>query len=150
MPHLQPAQVLEQFASFLQEDVRAEIDDEFVDGQVGSMSSTMRYLSQELRHRDEVTSRQRASLLEGLEAVDGRCDETAVVESAADARDRIENASANSNELETVLVSACNDVLETIDAELEGDAARAAREPLYDYLRVRVEGQLEMLGRDRT
>lgn len=148
MPHLQPAQVLERFASFLQEEVRGEIDDEFVDGQVGSMSSTMRYLSQELRHKHDVTIRQRKSLLDALEAVERNCDETAVVESATDARDRIENASANDDELESVLVSACNDVLDAIDTELDGDAARAAREPLYDYLRVRVEGQLEMLGRD--
>lgn len=151
MPHLQPAQVLEEFASFLQDDVRAEIDDEFVDGQVGSMSSTMRYLSQQLRHEHEVTVRQRDSLLEALAAVERNCDDTAVVESAASARERIENASADDgNELETVLISACNDVLDAINAELEGDAASAAREPLYDFLRVRVEGQLELLGRDAS
>ena len=149
MPHLQPAQVLEEFASFLQNDVRAEIDDEFVDGQVGSMSSTMRYLSQQLRQKHEVTVRQRDSLLEGLTAVEQRCDDPDVVETTASARERIENASADdSEELETVLVSTCNDVLETIDADLEGEEANAARKPLYDFLRVRVEGQLEMLGRD--
>lgn len=149
MPHLQPAQVIEQFASFLQDDVRAEIDDEFVDGQVGSMSSTMRYLADQLRQQREVTRRQRDSLLEALEAVERDCESTAVTGAAADARERIENASgADGDELEFALVSACNDVLDEINAELEGDAARAAREPLYDFLRVRVEGQLEMLGRD--
>ncbi|SEH17244.1 hypothetical protein SAMN04487967_3081 [Natronorubrum sediminis] len=149
MPHLQPAHVLEEFASFLQNDVRAEIDDEFVDGQVGSMSSTMRYLSRQLRQKHEITVRQRDSLLEGLAAIEQDCDDPAVVESVAAAQERIERTPAEeSTELETVLVSTCNDVLETIDAELEGDDAGSAREPLYDFLRVRVEGQLEMLGRD--
>jgi len=45
MPHLNPERVLERFSTFLQEDVRAEIDDEFIDGQVGSMSSTLSYLA---------------------------------------------------------------------------------------------------------
>ncbi|THE64034.1 hypothetical protein D8Y22_15020 [Salinadaptatus halalkaliphilus] len=149
MPHLEPAQVIEQFASFLQDDVRAEIDDEFVEGQVGSMSSTMRYLATQLRQQRAVTRRQRAALLEALEAVERDCEESAVTDAAADARERIEHASeADGDDLEPVLVSTCNDVLDTINAELEGDAANEARKPLYDFLRVRVEGQLEMLGRD--
>lgn len=150
MPHLQPAQVIEQFASFLQEDVRAEIDDEFVDGQVGSMSSTMRYLAAQLRQQSEITRRQRDSLLEALDTVERDCESIAVADAASDARERIEASDADGKKLESLLVSACNDVLDEITAELEGDDARAARDPLYEFLRVRVEGQLQMLGRDAT
>lgn len=148
MPHLKPARVLERFSSYLYTDVRPEIDDEFVDGQVGSMSSTLNHLARQLRTERAVMERQRESLLDGLGAVAADCDDETVAAAADEARDRVASADAcEVDEIRTVLVDACNDVLETIDRELDGDAARAARRPLYEFLRVRVEGQLEMLGR---
>ena len=149
MPHLRPARVLEEFSSYLQSEVRPAIDDEFVSGQVGSMSSTLSYLARELAGKGEVTERQRATLEAGLREVAEECDDEAVRERATAARERVtEAAEDDPNELEATLVEVANDVLDAINAELDGAAARAAREPLYEFLRVRVEGQLEMLGRD--
>lgn len=149
MPHLEPERVLERFSTYLREDVREEIDDEFVAGQVGSMSSTLQYLSQQLELERDVTIRQRETLLDSLAEVEERCDDGTVREEARRARERIEEADTGDvDELETTLVSACNDVLESINAELDGEEAREARRPLYGFLRTRVEGQLELLGRD--
>lgn len=149
MPHLNPERVLDRFSTFLQEDVRAEIDDEFVDGQVGSMSSTLSHLARELRLKREVTMEQRRVLLDGLESVERNCVDTTVTEAAERARERVGYASAGDvDELESVLVDACNDVLDAINTELDGSDARDARKPLYEFLRVRVDGQLELLGRD--
>ncbi|PGF17690.1 hypothetical protein CP556_17365 [Natrinema sp. CBA1119] len=149
MPHLNPERVLERFSTFLQEDVRAEIDDEFIDGQVGSMSSTLSYLASELRLKREMTIRQRQALVDGLETVTRNCDDLAVSEAAERGRERIAEAqTGDTTELESVLIETCNDVLETINEELAGSNARDARAPLYEFLRVRVDSQLAMLGRD--
>jgi hypothetical protein len=154
MPHLRPARVLERFSSFLYTDVKPEIDDEFVEGQVGSMSSTLSFLAQQLEAEHAMTMRQRETLLDGLETVATDCDDETVVEAAESARERVAEAGTGDgagdggvDEVQSALVDAANDVLATIDRELDGDAARAARRPLYEFLRVRVEGQLEMLGR---
>ncbi|WP_175607302.1 hypothetical protein [Natrinema saccharevitans] len=42
-------------------------------------------------------------------------------------------------------MAVADDVLTTIDAELDGDAAAVARRPLYDFLRTRVDEQLRLL-----
>jgi len=133
----------------LQSEVRPAIDDEFVSGQVGSMSSTLSYLAQELRQKGAVTERQREVLEAGLREVAAECEDETVRERAGAARERVAEAAGDDpNELEATLVQAANEVLDAINDELDGAAASAAREPLYEFLRVRVEGQLELLGRD--
>lgn len=113
------------------------------------MSSTLSYLAQELRQKREITERQRTALEAGLREVAEASEDETVRERAAAARERVAEAAGDDpTELEATLVEAANDVLDAIGDELEAEAASRAREPLYDFLRVRVEAQLEMLGRD--
>jgi len=153
MPYLKPEETMRQFSKFVLEEVRPRIEDEFVRAQLGSMSSTLRFMSGEIQGMDEAVEAQRrtfVSSLDGVEAaLDGSEAETdRVLEAVEDARERVDaNADADTRETEKALLAACEDVLQTIDDELDGDDARSARRPLYDFLDVRVESQLRMCGR---
>lgn len=155
MPYLDPEHVLQQFAGYLQGDVRDAIDDDhkFVKAQVGSMSSSLNFLARELDSMTADLETQRESLLDALDAVEETIeddDKAADVEaSIEDARARIEDADTNDDyEYERVLTDAATDVLETID-EMNPQEATRVREPLYAYINTRVRTQIEALGGDR-
>lgn len=152
MPYLDPSRVLARFSSFAREEIRPEIDDEFTRGQIGSMSSTMRFLANELSGQRAALTRQREALLDALDELEETLDRTElepIVDTVSSARTRVKDVDEGTDELESALLSASNDVLAEIDRNLEGETARRARRPLYDFLDVRVQSQLEMLGRDR-
>jgi len=105
-------------------------------------------MSGEIQGMDEAVEAQRgtfAAALDGVEAAVGENEEK-VLESVEDARESVDE-DVGTRELEESLLVACENILQAIDDELEGDEARRARGPLYDFLDVRIESQLRMCGR---
>lgn len=148
MPYLEPEHVLERFSEFALDEIRPAIDDEFLQGQVGSMASTLRFLSMELAGKADAIEQQHDALRTALDEVAATVDDEVVVSTVEAASDQITEVSNDRpDELEAKLLAAGNDVLAAIDEELTGDAARTARRPLYGFLDTRVQTQLEMMGR---
>ncbi len=155
MPYLHPELVLRRFSTFTRTEVRPSVvgdGDEFLEAQVGSMSSTLNFLSKELDGmRDAVEAQHEALLgaLDGAEqALDGLDAEAPEVRAVVeDGRDRLADPPAAVYDHEERLLEVSSDALAAVETDLDGEAARAVRDPLYDFLRVRVTAQLEMLGR---
>jgi len=156
MPYLHPKLVLGRFSAFAREEVRPAVvgeGDEFLEAQVGSMSSTLQFLSKELDGMRDAVESQHEALLEALagteQVLDGLESEAPELRGVLGAgHDRLAEPPADSYDHEQLLLAVGSDALEAVSAELDGEAARAAREPLYEFLRVRVTAQLEMLGRE--
>jgi hypothetical protein len=148
MPYLAPEEVLERFSRFTLSTVRPAIpdDEEFVRGQTGSMASTLRFLAGELEGREEAVAAQERTLRDALDEVAATVDDEGVVTAVEAARDRIDEPAQRVRERETRLLEAAEDVLAAVDAELDGEAAQVARQPLYGFLDDRVAAQLRMLG----
>ena len=150
MPYLRPETVLEEFSGFTLSTVRPAIheDEEFVRGQTGSMASTLRFLASELEAREAMVDEQERTLREALDAVTERTADTPAAEAVEAVVADIDDAPDGVREREEALLEAADDVLAAVDVHLEGDAARRARRPVYDFLDTRTEGQLRMLGRE--
>lgn len=150
MPYLRPETVLEEFSGFTLSTVRPAIaeDEEFVRGQTGSMASTLRFLADELEAREAMVDEQERALREALDVVTERTADTPAAEAVEAAVADVDDAPGGVREREGVLLEAADDVLAAVDTHLEGDAARRARRPVYDFLDTRTEGQLRMLGRE--
>ncbi|WP_254538251.1 hypothetical protein [Halomarina litorea] len=153
MPYLEPAAVLRRFSAFALEEVRPAVpeDERFVRGQVGSMASTLRFLAGELDAGEASVERQADAFreaLDGAEAILDAHDGTApgVRDAVEDARAALD-ADGTTRERETALLESCEGLLATVDDELDGEAARAVRRPLYGFLDARLDAQLAMLGR---
>lgn len=148
MPYLEPADVLREFSRYALEEIRPALkeDEQFMRGQVGSMASTLRFLAGELDAMDEAVASQRQSLESALAEAEDRVSDPEVREAVVAARERVEGAGADARETERVLLDAANDALAAID-DLDDEAARAARAPVYDFLDTRLETQLHLLGR---
>lgn len=147
MPYLNPAHVLEQFSEFALEEIRPAIDDDFLEGQVGSMASTLRFLSMELDAKPDALDEQYDSLETALAGVATAVDDEAVVTTAEAAAERLKDPPEDLDKLESELLDVSNEVLATIDDELTGEAAQVARQPMYEFMDTRVRTQLEMMGR---
>jgi hypothetical protein len=157
MPYLPPELILDRFSTFARDDVRSSINgegDEFLEAQVGSMSSTLSFLSKELEGMGDAVESQHEALLEALDGAEqvlndvdaGGSDIRITLE---ETRERVSNAPRNdSYEHEQILVDASSELLEAVNEDLDRETAQAIREPLYQFLQTRVESQLEMLGRD--
>lgn len=157
MPYLPPELILDRFSTFARDDVRSSINgegDEFLEAQVGSMSSTLSFLSKELEGMGDAVESQHEALLEALDGAEqvlndvdaGGSDIRITLE---ETRERVSNAPRGDlYEHEQVLVDASSELLEAVDEDLDRKTAQAIREPLYQFLQTRVESQLEMLGRD--
>ena len=157
MPYLRPELVLDRFSSFARDDVRPAIvgeGDEFLEAQVGSMSSTLSFLSRELEGMGDAIDSQHDALVAALDEAERVLDDASadggdLDPSVKQTRERVSNAARDDiYEHERVLVDASSELLEAVDEELDDESARAVREPLYGFLRTRVESQLRMLGRD--
>lgn len=153
MPYLEPAAVLRRFSAFALEEVRPAVpdDERFVRGQVGSMASTLRFLAGELDANEASVERQTDAFREALdgteEVVDARGETAPGVRAALeDARNSLD-ADGTARERETALLESCDDLLASVDGELDGETARAVRRPLYGFLDARLDAQLSMLGR---
>lgn len=152
MPYLDPELVVGQFSKYLYREVREAIEDDekFVAAQVGSMSSSMNFLSRELGGAHVAVNAQRRALLEALDDVEGILDEDdvegdGVRGAVSTARERVDSADGGPSEVEGELTAAATAVLDGIDEDLDGDAARRVRRPLYDYMETRVQTQLDLL-----
>ena len=150
MPYLRPETVLEEFSGFTLSTVRPAIaeDEEFVRGQTGSMASTLRFLAGELEAREAMVDEQERALREALDVVTERTADTPAAEAVEAVVADIDDAPDGVREREEALLEAADGVLAAVDVHLEGDAARRARRPVYDFLDTRTEGQLRMLGRE--
>lgn len=156
MPYLHPELVLRRFSAFTREEVRPSVvgdGDEFLEAQVGSMSSTLDFLSKELGGMRDAVEAQHEALLAALDgaerALDGVDAGAPDVRTAvADGRDRLADPPADVYDHEELLLEVSSDALTAVEAALDGEAARAVRAPLYEFLHTRVTAQLEMLGRE--
>lgn len=150
MPYLRPETVLEEFSGFTLSTVRPAIreDEEFVRGQTGSMASTLRFLAGELEAREAMVDEQERALREALDAVAERTADTPVAEAVEAAVTDVDDAPGGVREREGALLEAADDVLASVDTHLDGEHAREARQPMYDFLDTRTAGQLRMLGRE--
>lgn len=151
MPYLQPEHITREFSRFAIEEIRPAIDDDeqFVEAQVGSMASTLRFLSGELQGMPEAVDAQHAAAREALAAAEDVLAEheaTAAREAVADAREQVAAAEGRSREVEAAVLEAVSDALAAVD-DCDDEVARAARDPLYDFLDTRAESQLRLLGR---
>ena len=152
MPYLDPEIVVGQFSKYMHRNVREAIKDEerFVAAQVGSISSSMNFLSRELGGAHVAINTQRRSLLEALNDVERVLDEddignSDVRDAVSTARDRVDGTEGRPYEVEGELTGAATALLERINKDLDSDAARRARSPLYDYMETRVQTQLDLL-----
>ncbi|WP_222912871.1 hypothetical protein [Natrinema sp. SYSU A 869] len=154
MPYLDPELILDRFATFTREEVRPAVtDDEFVHAQVGSMASTLQFLAGEVGGREAAVRAQRRTLAERLDELESvlernEIDSSAVRTALDDARDEIDAVDGSTRDVEETLLTAADDVLATIDEELDAERAAIARRPLYEFLRTRVDRQLRLLGRE--
>lgn len=148
MPYLEPDQVLREFSRYALSEVRPALkeDEQFMQGQVGSMASTLRFLADELEAFDEALVAQRATLEAALADARAVVDDTDAGAALADAHERVETADGDPREVERTLLAAADDALDALD-DLPEETAREAREPLYEFLDERVEAQLGLLGR---
>jgi len=151
MPYLRPETVLEEFSGFTLSTVRPAIreDEEFVRGQTGSMASTLRFLASELEAREAMVDEQERALREALDAVAETTADGSVGETVEEVVAALDDAPDGLVEREELLLGAADDVLAALDTHLDGERAREARQPMYDFLDTRTEGQLRMLGRDQ-
>lgn len=156
MPYLRPKLVLNRFSTFARDDIRPAIvgdGDEFLEAQVGSMSSTMSFLSKELDGMGDAVETQHDSLVDAIDdadraLVDAAGDTGAVSSTIADARDHLSESSwGDPYAHEEVLLEHSSAILEAVDEHLDDPSAKSVRAPLYRFLQTRVETQLEMLGR---
>ena len=156
MPYLHPELVLRRFSAFTREEVRPSVvgdGDGFLEAQVGSMSSTLSFLSRELGGMRDAVDAQHTALLEALDGAEGALDgiDTAAPEVQTvveDGRTRLADPPADVYDHEELLLEVSSDALAAVEADLDGEAARAVRDPLYEFLHVRVTAQLELLGRE--
>jgi hypothetical protein len=155
MPQLDPELVLDRFATIVREDVRPAITDEFAHAQAGSMASTLQFLAGEVGGREASVRTQARVLSERLTELEATLerndiDSTAVRAAIDDARAQLDAGDRATHEFETTLLEAADDVLGTIDEELDAEHAAIARRPLYGFLRTRVDEQLRLLGREES
>lgn len=158
MPYLRPELVLDRFSTFARDDVRPAIvgdGDEFLEAQVGSMSSTLSFLSKELDGMGDAVETQHESLVDALDDaeqvladVDADGDTDQVRSTIAETKGRLsETVASDPYAHERAILEGSSAVLEAVDDHLDETTARAVRTPLYRFLRTRVESQLELLGR---
>jgi hypothetical protein len=148
MPYLDPALVLRELSGYAATEIRPAVadDEAFVRGQVGSMASTLRFLACELEGMEAAVSTQRESLLDALATAEVVVEDPQVTSTFEDAADRVAAADGQSRNVENVLLEAADDALAAVDT-LEGERAREARAPLYEFLQDRLTAQLRLLGR---
>lgn len=148
MPYLEPENVLREFSRYSLEEIRPALkeDEQFMRGQVGSMASTLRFLAGELDGMDDAVAQQRQSLEAALAVAEDEIPDGTVAATVADARERVADTGSDARETERILIDAADDALAAID-ELEEEAARHARVPIYEFLDTRLETQLRLLGR---
>lgn len=154
MPYLDPSTVLERFSRFAIAEIRPVLPDDeaFVAGQVGSMASTLQFLSGELATNETAVERQERALDTAIEAVETVLDDRdltapALREAIRDASEATESG-GDVRTRETACLEATDDLLAAIDRDLADEDARAARRPLYDVLDARLDAHHAMLGRE--
>lgn len=156
MPYVDSELALERLSDFIRDEVRPEFEesDQLLHAQLGSLSSTLSFISKEQHGRVDSVRQQRAALLEATDSVDEILadieDDTDSVEQVlVRAREELaESDVSDTRETEKTILSSANDILEAIDADLDGRGAARAREPIYGFLRARVEAQFDVLGRE--
>jgi hypothetical protein len=150
VPYLNPEDTLERFSEFALDEIRPAIDDDFLQGQVGSMGSTLRFLSMEIAGKRGAVERQQKKLGESLDNVLEETDNEEISAVVEDGKEKLNDISGqDTHKTEELLLDISNNVLTAIEEELTEESAQTARRPMYEFMDARVEAQLEMLGRER-
>lgn len=149
MTYVPPSVVLERLSTFTAETVIDAIgeDSGFARAQVGSMSSTLGFLSREVERRDGAVLERRNGLLDALEDLEelGGQDATAFV---AEQRQRVEAVDpviGNTEEVRTVLREVLGELRRAVEDGIFEPDTPAARRQLYDLFDRRVQSQLSVL-----
>lgn len=149
MPYLNPEHTLERFSEFALDEIRPAVDDDFLQGQVGSMGSTLRFLSMEIAGKRGAVEQQKSGLEASLKKLLERTNDDEIENIVEGEIDKIHSIpDQEPNKTEELLLDISNNVLTAIDNELTEESAQTARRPMYEFLDTRVESQLEMLGRE--
>jgi len=155
MPYLPPAKIVEQFSNFTRKEIRPVIkdDEQFMQAQAGSMSSTLRFLSNELEQMETSIQKQESAFRDALDDIheiaakqDGSVAD--IDEALTEARDTLQSDVSSHRSRERELLEASNKLLEAIENDTDGDDARELRRPMYRFIDIRLNTQLKMLGRD--
>lgn len=152
MPYLPPAVVLERLSQFTADTLVGAIGEgsKFERAQVGSMSSTLGFLSKEVDGRDESIGEQLEATLIALDDLstlgDGAA--TAFVADRREALESVKPTMGNTDAVQSVLLETMSDLREAVDDGTFEDDTPEARRICYDLFETRVESQLAMLGRE--
>lgn len=152
MTYLPPSVLLERLSEFTSDTLMSAIGEgsKFERAQVGSMSSTLAYLSKEVAGRDSSIREQREALLNALDELEPLGDEEATA-FVADQREPLESVDptiGNSEAVQSALLVGMTDLHEAIDDGTFKEDTPEARRVLYDLFGTRVESQLQVLGRE--
>ena len=152
MPYLPPELVLDRLSTFTSDEVIGYVGAEssFARSQVGSMASTLGFLSREVEHQDDALLTQYESLLDlcdDLEEISG-ADAPAVVREQREILTSVDTSIGNTARVNRVVIDVFEEFRQAIAAGSFGEQTPQAREALYDRFQTRVESQLQMLGRE--
>jgi hypothetical protein len=152
MEYIRPETVLDRFSTYLREEIRAELDDDFQEAQVGSISSTLDLMAAEIGGSGHSNHAKRQRFFDCLDELEDRLDEidggTTGVQSEIDVvRSSINESMTDSRfHFDDRISQSCAILLTAIDDELAGEAAKSLRRPMYEFLQYCVDGHREMLG----
>lgn len=153
MHYIRPSEALDHFSRYVREDVTP--DSENQRGEFVSMALALDTISRELSGIFEAVRTQRAELLDALDEVEDRLDavddDGTVAEAIEEARERIEahEPATNVYDIDDDLREASQRVLSAIDDEMGWEEGKELREPLYAFLTVQVETELEAIDDGR-
>lgn len=152
MTYIAPSVVLGRLSEFTSDTVVEAIGEEssFVRAQVGSMSSTLGFLSREVEHREEAVLEQRRRLLEAFENLEHLGDEDAssFVAEKREAIESIDPIIGKTDDIRTKSRDTLGELRQAIEEGTFGEDTPEARTILYDLFETRIENQLHMLGRE--
>jgi len=155
MPYLQPLEVLEKFSEYLNSEVSDVIPetDTATRSQVGSMSSTMQYLTNEFGGMRVSYRRQVDAFTNAIESVEEEVDRgdgaEQIMEALEDARRAITEQEdpttpASIRDAEADMLQAVDNLLVEIN-ELPRSRAEKLRPPLYNFMDERISAQMALL-----
>lgn len=148
MPYMPPATVIEQLSAFMLETLQDELDEDsaFLRAQVGSMSSTLGLLSQEIRDRPAAIERQRSAVIEALDDLGtldaGQSDRISTLQNRMES---VDTSIGNEQLVAQVVRETMSELQAAIASGKFGSATPEARQILHELMETRVQAQLSML-----
>lgn len=153
MHYIRPSESLDHFSRYLRQEVVPETERQ--QGTFLSVALSLDTISRELDGVFEAVRTQRAELLDALDEVEDRLDAVddgeAVAEAVEAARERIDahEPATNVYDIADDLREAAQIVLTAIDEETDWESGKRLRKPLYSFLAVHVETELDAIDDGR-